>query len=264
MSRIDKPQMPPTLPEKMSEETHEPSRLNQAPTGLPVKDPGQQGAPPLTPEQLALLNKNKMSAADAERLISQAGYQRNSGRKRDKNIDVGDSSQAPIPLPVDDVDESQWEGRSLDDAQEDLTLQGATFAQVAEELGDIEDPATLWKKLLAHTFKPTEEDVAKLQALESAAPEPLDLETVHASVGSHFGVKLEGAGQGPTLVAAALLVAGVHDAVQTTPVGLAPQALARGIQKVVQSGHKAVDSAKSMNQGINKNLSMHRTFVFKR
>jgi hypothetical protein len=265
MSNIkgDKPTLPPGGPQTAAEQTQAAEKVSTQQGGLPIKgEPGQQGQPPLTTDQLA--GNKKLSAADAERLVSQAGYQRSAGRKRDKNFDVGDSQGAPIPLPVDDVDESQWEGRSLDDAQEDLTLQGATLAQVAEELADIEDPAALWKKLLELTYKPTEEDVGKLQRLEPEPTRPLDLRTVYASAGAHFGVRLDGVAPGPTLVAAALLVAGVRDAVKPEGKGLAPQALARGVFRVVQSGNKAVGDAKAMNQGISKNLSMHRTFVFKR
>src|SRR6185437_1644317 len=122
--------------------------------------------------------EKKLSAADAERLVSQAGFERR--QKKKGKFHVGDSSQAPIPLPVEDVDESEWEQGALDKSQEDLTLEGSAMSATAEEIEPGEELSLKdIAKLLAQTLEPNEASVERLQKLsESAVPEPLDMDAV--------------------------------------------------------------------------------------
>src|SRR5687768_13346070 len=75
--------------------------------------------------------QKRISSSDAARLASQAGFQRL--KKSDKKgLDIGDSSNAPIPLPGDELDPDAWSQERLDAAQENLTLATAQFGEVAQ------------------------------------------------------------------------------------------------------------------------------------
>ena len=215
---------------------------------------------------LPSLGKTKMSAADAERLVSQAGFQRAKKKGAKGNFDIGDSSNVPIPLPVEEVDEEGWSQQSLDDAQEKMTLQGGLLAGVLKEMEAGGDEIEFFARVLGHTFAPDEEGVAQLQALADSKSdaEGLDLTTVQANVGTVLGQELSNVSPGQLLLGTSLVVAGRSDAVLPAPDGLQANALAGGAKTLAQDGSSAVADARAMGQGINKELAIRRTFVFKR
>ena len=85
------------------------------------------------------------------------------------------------------------------------------------------------------------------------------------SLESLFGVSMgEGTSVNQAVMTAGLIVAGEPDAVTSTDGDSAGAKMAEGIQRVTAKGNKAVQKARTMNQGIGKELSVHRTMVFKR
>lgn len=218
----------------------------------------------------------QMSSADAERLISQAGYQSGRARKKDKNFDAGDSSSAPIPLPSEDLEDGAWSQSGLEEAQSSLNTQSGILKDVAESLPEEQDLEKFWQAALMRALKPTEEENQRLEAIQTQekkepVAQELPLAETLANSEAFFGKSLGQIEPGQVLIAASLLVAGDSNAVQVedskTESGkktLNGHQAAHGVQKVMQSSQEAVEDAKKMNQGINKNLSMHRTFVFKR
>jgi hypothetical protein len=267
MSKIHNPNVP-RQPQTPSEWGDTASRVVQQTPQRALRPDGtdhERLPEELPPEGLLPNGDKKLSAADAERLVSQAGYERR--QKKKGKFHVGDSSQAPIPLPVEDVDESEWEQGALDKSQEDLTLESAAMASTGEEMDPGEMSLSSIAKLLQHTFQPTEESVKRLQNLaDGKTAEPLDMAAVAGHAQSLFQKELTGVPQGPLLLAASLLVAGLGEAVQNTPEGkgLEGQNLMRGMQAVVDKGNEAVADARSMNEGISQKLAIQRTFVFKR
>jgi hypothetical protein len=269
------PPAPPTAPEQADAG----DRVNQSGT-RPLT--ARQGAREAAETQVQvgltdtlLRQKKGQSAADAERLVSQAGYQRTSGKKRDKGFDLGDSTQAPIPLPADDTDAAEWSQGALQEAQEELTRQGSAFMQAAKDLPADADLEVLWQRVVSQSFADTPEHLAKLaEGQAEASTEPTGASLQLAQMQGHaealFGKTLGNTEPGAALVAAALMVAGASDAVDVVPGAaggrdtLNATKLAAGVQNVVKGGHTAVEDARKMNQGIDKNLSIHRTFVFKR
>ena len=233
---------------------------NYAPTqhhAQQIHQAQQQGQQPL--EQVP---QRKQTAKDAERIAAQSGFVRSKARR----FDTGDVTQGPIPLPADDVDTSGWSEKLLDDAREHLTLESSVFDGVAEEA--TEEGVAFWDALVACTFKPTEQDVARLQAIDERrapdAPQGSKLADVAASVSKFFGVGVDATAAGQVMLAAGLVVGGEAKAVRTAEGGLDTVALAHGVRQLLQSGGPAVLQAQEMNEGINKELNMQRTFVFKR
>jgi hypothetical protein len=206
--------------------------------------------------------KARISSADAARIASQAGFQRLK-KKSDKGIDIGDSSGAPIPLPNDEIEDDAWSQERLDKAQENLTLATAQFGEVARGT----EEATLGASIVGSSFMPTEDDLAKMQAIAGKAgqdPQPI-MDEVSNSVGRLFGIELpEETPMGHKVLAAGLVVAGEQESVQVDKGKLDEKELAEGIEKVTKRGNQAVEEAQKMSKGINKELSVQRTFVFKR
>ena len=206
------------------------------------------------------------SAGEVERLHSQTGYQKLGKRRR--GLDLEGLTEAPIPLPIEEVDETAWDQQSLDEAQEELTMQGVQLKQLAEEVaeeGAQEGTVGVFGRLIKRTFKPTQEGVAKLQALETRqTPPPPGMQDVHNNLDKLFGLKLQGVSQGAAMVATALVVAGLSDAVLPSDDSLEPKALCRGMQKMVDNSNTSVEDARTMSSGISKQLALHRTFMFKR
>jgi hypothetical protein len=215
------------------------------------------------------LPQRKLSQAEAERFYSQAGFSR-LGRKRGKGVELDDVTQGPIPLPVDEVDESAWDQSTLDDAQQEMTLQGAQLNELQSRCAPGgETPPPVGSQLFGHlvgiAFKPTEADLARLQALADAPPPPeVALGAVHSHLASLFGIDARALPAGPAMVAASLVVAGMASAVQLEGDSLKAQPLATGLQAVVERSNGAVEGARTMSSGISKQLALQRTFVFKR
>ena len=139
----------------------------------------------------------------------------------------------------------------------------------------------LWAELIGEASggdDSGEADVARLQALpEQAPPDPQGMAAMARAAQAHFGLELTGLCVGSQLAAASLLVAGQGQHVSVLPTGpeagAAPGGAAReldgermlaGLQAVVDNGRAAVDDGRRMNEGVAKNLAMHRTFVAKR
>jgi hypothetical protein len=203
----------------------------------------------------------KVSAQDAARVASQAGFQRLGAKK--KGLDIGDSSRSPIPLPEDDVDTEAWEHDSLGKAQENLTMAGAQFNEIAQ--GGTEE-ASLAASVTGSSFLPTEGGVAQLQGLaDKEPPPPVELEDVTTDVKRLFNIELgEDVPVGHKVLATGLVVAGEAGSVRVEQGGINEQELASGLQKVTERGNQAVGEAQKMSKGINEKLNVQRTFVFKR
>ena len=158
------------------------------------------------------------------------------------------------------------EQRSLDDAQEELSLQSAQLKQLAQDVaeGGVGELG-IFGKLISATFQPTEEDVERLSRLESAPPQPkVAMGDVNQSLARMFGIKIDQVQSGPAMVAAALVVAGLSESVVPEGDSLEANKLAQGMQKVVEDSNTAVGDARNMSSGITKQLAVHRTFMFKR
>ena len=91
---------------------------------------------PATEQQTQVQKKDskKISAQDAARVAQQAGFHKS--KKRKVGFDVGDSSQAPIPLPGDELDPDAWSQQSLDNAQEMLSSAGPQLEGAITDLKD--------------------------------------------------------------------------------------------------------------------------------
>ena len=192
------------------------------------------------------------------------------GEKKKGRLSLGDSSGAPIPLPDDDVDGEAWSQQGLESAEQAL---GSAEVHLEQSLKEVEGGAsgrTLGVSLLEGGFLPVEEDLERLQALserEAALGEENQerLRGVEKSLGALFGVVIgEDTSVAHSVMAAGLIVAGEPEGVAVLEGALDEGKLATGIQKVTSKGNKAVEKARTMNQGIGKELSVHRTMVFKR
>src|SRR5690606_9593884 len=97
-------------------------------------------------------------------------------------------------------------------AQEELSVAGSQFSEVSRAHTDVSLAATT----LRNTFLPTEEDVAKMQALANApAPEPVALADASSSAAALFGLEMdENMPLGQRLIAMGLLVAGQSKSVK--------------------------------------------------
>ena len=218
-------------------------------------------------EHLEAPAPRKNSAAEMERMVAQTGFARTGRKRNGRGFDLEDNTQAPIPLPVDEVDESSWEQRTLDDAQEQLTLQSHELQHLAEDVANEgEGELGLFGRLIQRSFKPVQEGVEGLQKLANAAPpaQQPGMAQVASSIHSMFGIKMGDVPNGPAMVAAALVVAGMPDAVQPEGDSLEANRLSQGMQKLVENSSSAVEGARGMSSGINKQLAVHRTFMFKR
>lgn len=248
-------------------------RQTPAETVDQVKPQAPQQGRPLSKaelqEQAELLEApapRKNSAAEMERMVAQTGFARTGRKRNGRGFDLEDNTQAPIPLPVDEVDQEAWGQQTLDDAQEQLTLQSRELKHLTEEVANEgEGELGIFGKLIQRSFGPTEEGVQKLQTLADATPaERPGMAQVNKSLQSLFGIRMGDVPNGPAMVAAALVVAGMPDAVQPQGESLEANRLAGGMQKLVENSTGAVEDARSMSSGITKQLAVHRTFMFKR
>ncbi len=208
-------------------------------------------------------NAKRIASQDAARVAQQAGFQR-MGPSKKRNFDVGDSSRSPIPIPEDGTEDTDvWTQERLDRAQENLTLASAQFADAAR---NPEAGGSLGEAVVGSSFLPTEEDVGKLQTLsEREPPEPVALEDVTTDVKRLFNIELKDeVPLGHKVLATGLVVAGEAGCVQVEEGGLNERNLADGLQKVTERGNHAVGEAQKMSKGINRELNVQRTFVFKR
>ena len=208
--------------------------------------------------------KNK----EASRLAQQAGFQRVKDKKG--KLAFGDSSQAPIPLPDDELDPAAWSQEGLESAEQALSSADVHFEQALKDVADGAEGRMLGISLLESGFMPVEEDLARLQAISERESELSEeaheqLQVVGQSIGALFGIELgEGTSVAQQVMAAGLIVAGEPGQVSAAEDGLDEKKLASGVQKVTTKGGQAVEQAKTMNQGIGKELNVHRTMVFKR
>ena len=216
-------------------------------------------------QQAKTQQNKKMSSSDAARLAAQAGFVRVKKKgARKAGIDIGDSMDAPIPLPGDDVDPDAWSQEHLENAQANLTLANAQFSEAAKgaEIGE-----SIGATIVGSSFMPTEEDLAEMEDLahrKPPAPVPM-LEEVTTNVGKLFGIELtEEVPVGHKVLAAGLVVAGEPESVDVGEGGLKEDKLAGGLKKVTERGNQAVGEAQRMNKGIGVELNRQRTFVFKR
>ena len=194
----------------------------------------------------------RIASQDAARIAQQAGFQR-LGTSKKRGFDVGDSSRAPIPIP-DEQDEDVWTQERLDNAQENLALASAQFAEAAR---GPEAGGSLAEALAGSSFLPTEDGVSGLQGLAEQEPPPsVALEDVTTDVKRLFNIELKDeVPLGHKVLATGLVVAGEAGCVQVEEGGL---------QKVTERGNQAVGEAQKMSKGINRELNVQRTFVFKR
>ena len=203
--------------------------------------------------------KKKMSAQDAARVAQQAGFHKSTRQK--KRFDLGDSSQAPIPLPEDELDPDAWSQQALENAQQLLGGAAPQLEQAGAELGEI----GLAQALLENMFVPTEKDLGRLQALkERESEEEPDLSLVGAGLAARFGLKTEGASPHEIALAVGLVVAGQTEGLQGPDGDLDRAGLLEGVRKVTEKGNQAVGQAQKMNKGIDEQLNVQRTFMFRR
>ena len=219
-------------------------------------------------EQTLVPSQRGRSADEIERLAGQVGYVRPQKKKR-HGFEMDDMSQAPIPLPADDIDDKNaFDQKSLDDAQEGLTLQSNELKQLAHDVEQNALPQLGFvSRLVERAFNPTPEGIAKLEALKDATAqqEPeVAMGTVNGSLDDLFGLNLKQVAQGPALVSVALVVAGKSHAVKPMGDSVEPKSFCRGMEEVVSSSNEAVDDARTMKSGINRQLAMQQTFVFRK
>lgn len=272
MSRIDKfggtntPQSSDELHEK-SERTKSVSRAEETKDSSGAPKAGQDGV------------RKVLAPGDAERLMSQAGFAR-SKKKRPGDLDMGDSSQAPIPLPDDDVDAQVWSAEALTQVQAQLGVQSSLLRTVRQEGGTEGGLRGLWQAMVgaafgegSHDAGSLAEETARLQALmDNPPPDAQVLLQMAQGAQAHFGIELTALEPGAQMMAASLLVAGQKEQVAVVadpaqagaPKQLDRNKLTAGVESVLDGGRAAVDDGRRMNEGVVKHLAMHRTFVAKR
>lgn len=203
----------------------------------------------------------RLTAQDAARVASQAGFQRKLGAK--KGLDIGDGSRAPIPIPDDELDPDAWSQEKLEDAQGSLSLAGAQFGEVAK--GGTE-AGSLGENVVGSSFMPTDDGLAGLQKLaERDPPPPMEMEDVTTDMARLFNIELpDTVPLGHKVLATGLVVAGEAGAVKVLGEGIDEQSLAAGLQKITEKGNQAVGEAQRMSKGINLEVKRQQTFVPKR
>ena len=218
---------------------------------------------PATEQQTQVQKKDskKISAQDAARVAQQAGFHKS--KKRKGGFDVGDSSQAPIPLPGDELDPDAWSQQSLDNAQEMLSSAGP---QLESAITDLKDGLGLGEAFVEGAFLPTEKDIERLQALKEREPEPApDMKSVGESLKNLFGIEFnEEMSVAERAMAVGLMVAGEQNQVKIDAGTINKEELWAGLRKVTEKGNQSVGQAQKMINGIDQQLSVHRTFVFRR
>ncbi len=225
---------------------------------------GKPGLHEAEAEKVKQQHGQKISSQDAQRIAQQAGYQK-AQKKQGKKFDVGDSSHSPIPIPDDEDDTDVWSPELLEDAQGNLALASAQFAEVAKGAQEAEG-ADLAQSIVGGSHLPTEEGLKKLQDLaDRKAPEPIPLDEVTTNVKQLFNIELgEDVPVGHKLLAAGLVVGGEAGSVAVEEGKLDEKRLAGGLQKVADRSNQAVGEAQKMSKGVSRELNLQRTFVFKR
>jgi hypothetical protein len=205
--------------------------------------------------------QQRISSSDQARIAQQAGFSR-AARKKAKALDIGDSSRAPIPLPDDDVDNESWSSERLDTAQKSLGLATAQFEEIAEG----EEAADIGEAVMGGSFSPTEQGVAQLEDLaQRSVPAAPTTSEMTANMERLFAIKLdEEVPIGHKLLAAGLVAAGESGWVSVDKGRLNANKLAAGIQKVTERSNQAVGEAQKNIKGIDRELNVQRTFVYKR
>lgn len=214
-------------------------------------------------QQAKLQKAEKATSSDAGRLASQAGFQRLT-KKSKKGFDIGDGGAQRYALPDEDTQPDAWSQERLEGAQGSLSLASSQFGQMAGAEGAT---ASLGASVIGSSYMPTEEDLEEMEDLaRRKPPKPLPmLDEMSHSVSALFGIELdEDVPIGHKVLAAGLVVAGEQGSVNVDKGKLEEKTLADGIQKVTKRGNQAVGEAQRMNKGINQQLNLQRTFVFKR
>ncbi len=207
--------------------------------------------------------KGKVSAQDAARIASQAGFQRLGANKK-KNFSVGNSDDQQFSLPADELDEEIWTQERLDSAQGSMSLASTQFGEAAKAS---EGGASIGAAIVGSSFMPSEDDIAEMEDIaKRKAPQPMPmLEEVSTSVGKLFGIQLDDdVPVGHVVLAAGLVVAGEPGSVSVGKGGLDEGELAGGLEKVTKRGNQSVGEAQSMNKGVSEKLNLQRTFMFRR
>ena len=228
-----------------------------------VLPPTTQQTPTLQEKEAAKVKaqqQGKIQSQDAARIAQQAGFQRAQAKKK---LDVGDSSRAPIPLPEDDVTADAWSPERLEKAQESLGMASAQFDEVEKSAAG---EASLAEAAVGGSFMPTEKSLEDMEKLaKRPPPEPMPLEEVTTNVERLFNIKLDDeVSVGHKVLAAGLVVAGEAGSVNVDKGVVNEKKLVGGLKKVTERGNQAVGEAQKMSKGINRELNVQRTFVFKR
>ena len=122
-------------------------------------------------------------------------------------------------------------------------------------------------------FAPVAADIGKLAALkarlddeEGDEPTPAAItEQLRARLHSSFGVNLDpDAPFAKVALSAGLLVAGAAETIDDRNGGTSDGNLAAGIKAVTEKSNQAIERAQKLNKGIDVQLSVQRTMVFKR
>jgi hypothetical protein len=213
--------------------------------------------------QKQLQNQVKKKAhQDAARVAQRAGFQRLGARKRGV-LDIGDSSQAPIPLPGDELmDTEDWNWDSLDKAQEQLVMSASRLDEVVTGSAQ-DDLAAVAAKA---SFMPTEEGVEKLQGLvDKPEAQVSSLDGVSQSAKNLFNIQLDDdVPLGHRVLAMGLIVAGEAENLDVVKGKIKEHTIAGGVQKVAQRSNQSIGEAQKMSKGINRELNVQRTVIFKR
>ena len=134
--------------------------------------------------------------------------------------------------------------------------------QATSELGE---GLGLGQSMVENMFMPTEKDLGRLQALkERESEEQPDLAQVGSGLEKLFGLKLEGASPQEIALAVGLVVAGEKESLGAPEGDLDRAGLLEGVRKVTEKGNQAVGQAQKMNKGIDEQLNVQRTFMFRR
>lgn len=204
----------------------------------------------------------KASAQDAARIAQQAGFQRTGQKKRAGDIDIGDSSRVPIPLPEEESQGEGWDFDVLDKARENFTMAASHCSDIAKD----ENAEPMAETLLSSSFMPTDEGTAKLQLILDREPPPaVPMEEASGHLKSFFDIQLPPeVATGHRLLALGLTVAGEVEAIEVTQGSINERRLAGGVQKVAERSNQAIGEAQKMSKGVSRELNLQRTFVFKR
>ncbi len=204
---------------------------------------------------------SKLNQQKAANLAGREGFQRSSSKKG-KGINIGDSSRAPIPLPDDETNTEAWNQETLTGAQENLSMAAGHFDEVTKA----NDEVSMGASVVGASFLPTEKEIKIMQNLaDRPAPEPIPMDEVTTNVELFFDIKLnEDVPLGHKVLAAGLVVAGESGSVKVKDGKIKEKDLADGVQKVSEKGNQAVGQAQRMNKGVDRELNLQRTFVFRR